>query len=86
MIKGNISNMNEILSQFNSVPIVIVPTYKRQNKTHKKKRINKKWAKRYGFTEYNTMEDGQVINMNGSLYMNAKTASMLKTLLSIKWI
>ena len=71
--------MDGILSQLNSVPIVVVPTYKRQNRTNKKKRINKKWAKRYGFTEYNTMEDGQVINMNGSLYMNAKTATMLKT-------
>ena len=71
--------MDGILSQFNSVPIVIVPTYKRQNRIHKKKRINKKWAKRYGFTLYNTMEDGQIINMNGSLYMNAKTATMLKT-------
>lgn len=71
--------MNEILSQFNSVPIIVVPTYKRQNRTHMKKRINKKWTKRYGFTEYNTLEDGQVVNMNGSLYMNAKTATMLKT-------
>lgn len=76
--------MNEILSQFNSVPIVVVPAYKRQNKTHKKKRINKKWEKRYGFTKYNTMEDGQIVNMNGSLYMNTKTASMLKPLLPIK--
>ena len=76
--------MNEILSQFNSVPIIVVPTYKRQNKTHKKKRINKKWQKRYGFTEYNTIEDGQVINMSGSLYMNDKTASMLKASLPIK--
>ena len=71
--------MDGILSQFNSVPIIVAPSYKRQNRTHRKKRINKKWAKLYGFTEYNTMEDGQVINMNGSLYMNAKTASMLKT-------
>ena len=71
--------MDGILSQFNSVPIIVAPSYKRQNRTHRKKRINKKWAKRYGFTEYNTIEDGQVVNMNGSLYMNAKTATMLKT-------
>lgn len=71
--------INGILGKYSGVPIIVVPTYKRQNKTHKKKRINKKWAKRYGFTEYNTMEDGQVININSSLYMNAKTASMLKT-------
>lgn len=76
--------MNEILSRFNSVPIIVVPTYKRQNRTHRKKRINKKWAKRYGFTEYSNMEDGQVINMNGSFYMNAKTASMLNASLLIK--
>ena len=76
--------MDGILSQFNSVPIIVVPSYKMQNRTHRKKRINKKWAKRYGFTEYSTMEDGQVINMNGSLYMNAKTASMLKASLPIK--
>ena len=30
--------------------IIIVPTRKIQNRTHKEKRINKKWAKRYGFT------------------------------------
>lgn len=40
---------------------------------HKKKRINKKWAKRYGYTIYNSIEDEKVIIMNGTMYMNPRT-------------
>lgn len=40
---------------------------------HKKKRINKKWAKRYGYTIYNSIEDEKVITMNGTMYMNPRT-------------
>ena len=44
---------------YTGIPVVIVPTTRIQNKTHKKKRINKKWAKRYGFTEYCNLKDGE---------------------------
>lgn len=36
-----------ILRNLNGFYIIVVPDTKRQNRTHKRKRINKKWAKRY---------------------------------------
>lgn len=62
------------------VPIIVVPDSKRQNRIHKKKRINKKWGKRYGYTLYNSIEDEQVITMNGSVYINPRTYHKLKSL------
>ena len=66
---------------FNGMPIVITPGSKMQNRTHKKKRINKKWAKRYGYTYYDVIEDGKILICNeNTLYMNQKThESLLKT-------
>ena len=60
-------------------PIIIVPTRKIQNRTHKKKRINKKWAKRYGFTISETLKNGETYMMDGKLYMNQHTYTKLKT-------
>lgn len=34
--------MNCILGTYPGIPIIVVPDSKKQNKTHKKKRINKK--------------------------------------------
>ena len=59
-------------------PIIIVPTRKIQNRTHKKKRINKKWAKRYGFTISETLKNGETYMMDGKLYMNQHTYEILK--------
>ena len=58
--------------------IIIVPTRKIQNRTHKKKRINKKWAKRYGFTISETLKNGETYMMDGKLYMNQHTYEILK--------
>lgn len=59
---------------FNGMPIVITPGSKIQNRTHKKKRINKKWAKRYGYTYHEVIEDGKILIYNeNTLYMNQKT-------------
>ena len=44
-----------------------------QKTSDSKKRINKKWAKRYGYTIYNSIEDEKVITMNGTMYMNLRT-------------
>lgn len=64
---------------FNGMPIVITPGSKTQNRTHKKKRINKKWAKRYGYTDSNVLEDGKIIQFGNMLCMNQKThESLLK--------
>ncbi len=43
------------MSTFSGVSIRIIPPLKRQNRTHRKKRLNKKWAKRYGYTSYDSI-------------------------------
>ena len=46
--------MNDsVFAKYTGIPIIVVPDSKKQNRTHRKKRINKKWAKRYGYTTYN---------------------------------
>ena len=60
------------------MPIIILPPTKKQARTHKKKRINKKWAKRYGFTISETLKNGEEYMMDGKLYMNQHTYEILK--------
>lgn len=73
--------MNDgVFANYTGIPIIVVPDKKKQNRTHKKKRINKKWAKRYGYTLYNSIEDEKVITMNGTMYMNPRTYYKLKSL------
>ena len=73
--------MNDgVFANYTGIPIIVVPDNKKQNRTHKKKRINKKWAKRYGYTIYNFIEDEKVITMNGTMYMNPRTYYKLKSL------
>ena len=72
--------MNSILSAYTGIPIIVVPDSKKQNRTHRKKRINKKWAKRYGYTTYNFIEDDKVIMMNGRICVNPRTYYKLKSL------
>ena len=58
---------------FSGIPIVVTDHYK-QRRTHKKKRINKKWAKRYGIVRCGMpLEDGRVLVFDGKLYMNQAT-------------
>lgn len=65
----------------NRMPIIITPGSKKQNRTHRKKRINKKWAKRYGYTYYNVLEDDKVVMIDGVMYMNQKTHDALYKML-----
>lgn len=44
---------------------VIITTRKFQRRKHRKKRINKKWAKRYGFKTIEVQEPGQMLIMGG---------------------
>lgn len=62
--------------------IIIVQDAVIQNRRHKKKRINKKWRKRYGVSVKKRMEDGQTIMLGESLYMNSDTYLKLKTAIS----
>lgn len=63
------------LRNFSGANIIVVPDSLQQNRTHKRKRINKKWAKRYGFSRYNVLEDGKIIQsvLDKTLYMNPRT-------------
>lgn len=62
----------------NGLPILIVPNVKKQRKVHRKKRINKKWAKRYGFICYNYLKDGDIIMTPDGLMMNNVTYETLR--------
>jgi hypothetical protein len=49
----------------------------RQVRKHKKKRINKKWAKIYGYKYYSPLENGKTYIMDGAIYMNRWTYEYL---------
>lgn len=58
---------------------IYIATQEFQRRKHRKKRINKKWRKRYGMVELNSMPHGEVIMMdNGVLWMTRRTYSKLK--------
>ena len=58
---------------------IYVATKVIQRRKHHKKRINKKWQKRYGYYELNMMPHGQVIMMdNGVIWMTKRTFEQLK--------
>lgn len=52
---------------------VYITTMEWQKRKHRKKRINKKWLKRYGTYELNTLPHGEVVLFDGVLYMTKKT-------------
>ena len=63
----------------NGMPIYIA-TKRFQKRKHHKKRINKKWQKRYGYYELNMMPHGEVVMMdNGVIWMTQKTYEGLKS-------
>ena len=62
--------MND-LNMVNGYDIVIT-TKKLQIRTHKKKRINKKWAKRYGFMYFDIQEKGQAVIVGSKIYMTQR--------------
>lgn len=63
----------------NGMPIYIA-TKRIQKRKHHKKRINKKWQKRYGYYEYNMMPHGEVFfdEVNRVIHMTQKTYDELK--------
>ena len=70
--------------ELNGIPVIIVKDIVVQKRKHKKKRINKKWKKRYGVTIRKRMEDGKTILIDNTLYMNQYTYTMLETNLMYK--
>ena len=53
---------------------VYIATKEWQKRKHRKKRINKKWRKRYGCYELNMMPHGEIVMMdNGVIWMTKRT-------------
>ena len=81
--------MNSIFDCTNFIcgmQVIIAPEKKVQRKTHKKKRINKKWAKRYGYKYIKSMEDDNIYMLpkDNKLIMNRSTYDNLKHAKDIK--
>ena len=75
-----LENMEGIYGTYTGIPIIITDKRK-QKRIHRKKRINKKWAKRYGFigNDYSYIEDDKAIMFKGKIYMSEKTFLKLKS-------
>ena len=61
----------------NGIPIIIT-TKTVQNRKHKKRRINKKWLRRYGYTERDIQPAGSAYMFEGKLYMTKRDFERLK--------
>lgn len=70
--------MNKFEDALRAYPIYIA-TKEFQKRKHHKKRINKKWRKRYGVYEYNLMPHGEVVfnEADKAFYMTKKTYNEL---------
>ena len=68
----------KLIDYFNSVPIVITDaiTKKVRYRTHRKKRIDKKWLKRYGYKE--VIDHSSILVINDTLYMSHKMYDRLQ--------
>ena len=55
---------------------IIVTTKRYQNRRHRKRRIDKKWAKRYGFTEYEVQD--KPFLYEGKLYVRQQDVEIIK--------
>ena len=72
--------MTELNMLLNGFPVYIA-TKEIQIRKHHKKRINKKWRKRYGCIELNYMPHNQVVQTDdGTIYMTKRTFEKVKDL------
>ena len=76
-------------NNLNGVKIIVEKPFKKQIRTHRKKRINKKWAKRYGYIYSSRLEDDRILIIpdnhgSSALYMNENTYMKLKNYESFK--
>ena len=59
-----------------------IATKEIQCRKHKKKRINKKWLKKYGYHEFDIMEHGKVMMASdGVIWMTKKTFQQIKNIM-----
>ena len=59
---------------------IYIATKEIQRRKHHKKRINKKWKKRYGMIELNSMPHGEVVIMDNRIWMTKRTFENLMKL------
>ncbi len=59
-----------------------IATKEWQRRKHRKKRINKKWLKRYGTYELNMMPHGEIVLIDGVIWMTKKTFEQFKKLIA----
>ena len=66
---------------YNGVPIIITNAITKtvQARTHKKKRINKKWLKRYDYKEI--QNENKTYMIDGKLYMTQRCYNKMKKIL-----
>lgn len=57
---------------------VYIATKTWQKRKNRKKRINKKWIKRYGFYEMNMMPHNEIVLVDGVIYMTKRTWEMIR--------
>ena len=58
---------------------IYIATKEWQRRKHRKKRINKKWLKRYGTYELNLMPHNQIVMMdNGVIWMTKRTFEQIR--------
>ena len=69
--------MNQI-DYMSRMPIFITDAIKKyvRNRTHKKKRIDKKWEKQYGYKS--VTDDAKCIMFSGTIYMSQKCYERIK--------
>ena len=76
--------MTDYYSLLTGYPIYIA-TQEFQRRKHKKKRINKKWRKRYGTVELNSMPHNEIVMTdNGVIWMTKRTYERVKKFMSGK--
>lgn len=70
--------MNQI-DYMSGMPIFITDVIKKdvRKRTHKKKRIDKKWEKQYGYKS--VTDDEKCIMFNGTIYMSQKFYEKVKS-------
>lgn len=57
---------------------VVVAMSKIQVRKHKKRRINKKWAKRYGYKNSCPLKFGECVIIGDKMYMNQETFDVVR--------
>ena len=60
---------------------IYIATRTIQRRKHHKYRINKKWRKRYGVIEFNLIPKGQVVMIDGVLWMTLSDYEALKKII-----